>query len=227
MRLLKFLSLAVAMSRNQARYFIVKGRVSVDGNVVTDPNFTVEDAHEVTFDNELITVSSYHYFLLHKPASYLCANKDGDFPSVLRVLKNLPEDSYYYFANLLGPETTGLVLLSNDIAWTKRISSRLIRSKKIYHVKLVEKISNDQLAQLNATDVSSEQENASVLNIERLDDNTLLLTLTQGGYHEIEQRLTSVGLTLEHLCLQQVGRLSLGDLTEGDCLALSPDQIKI
>ena len=38
MRLIKYLTLAVAMSRNQAGYFIRKKRVSVDGKIISDPD---------------------------------------------------------------------------------------------------------------------------------------------------------------------------------------------
>ena len=39
MRLVKYLTLAIPMSRNQAKFFIKRGRVTTDGKVQTDPDF--------------------------------------------------------------------------------------------------------------------------------------------------------------------------------------------
>ncbi|MEM1176696.1 MAG: S4 domain-containing protein, partial [Pseudomonadota bacterium] len=117
MRLNVFLSLSVAMSRNQAKFFIQKGRLYVDGNVVTDPYFEVPDDSLVTFDGKPISIASHRYIVLHKPPAYTCTTRDSTLPSVLSLLQDRKDDDYFYFANVLGPEQTGLVLLSNDARW--------------------------------------------------------------------------------------------------------------
>ncbi|MEM7501174.1 MAG: S4 domain-containing protein [Pseudomonadota bacterium] len=128
-RLSKFLSLAVAMSRNQAKFFIRKGRLSVDGNAITDPEFDVADTSDVVFDGKPISIAAHQYVLMHKPASYSCTTKSTEYPSVLELLNDRPEDRYYYFANVLAPEATGLVLFSDDARWTSRIKRRNRRTR--------------------------------------------------------------------------------------------------
>ena len=52
--------------------------------------------------------------ILNKPKGYVCATKDGDYKTVLKLgLQNQREECY--FANILSPEVSGLVLISDDI----------------------------------------------------------------------------------------------------------------
>jgi len=109
MRLSKFLSLSVAMSRNQAKFFIRKGRLSVDGTVVTDPEFDLVESNRVVFDGKPIAMAGFQYIVLHKPLSYACVAKGSEPPSVLTLLNADSDERYFYYANVLGPDATGLV----------------------------------------------------------------------------------------------------------------------
>ena len=91
MRLTQFLTLSVAMSRNQAKYSIRKGRTCVDGEVIIDPNFEVFDHNNVTFDSNPISIVKYQYFMLNKPASFTCATVDSEQKSVLDLIKKRSE----------------------------------------------------------------------------------------------------------------------------------------
>ncbi len=228
MRLLKFLSLSVAMSRNQAGFFIKKGRVSVDDEVITDPHFEVHDTHAVTFDKKPITIASHQYVVLYKPASYLCATKDNDYPSALNLINTISTDSYYYFANMLGPESTGLVILSNDVRWTRRIKSKVYKAEKIYHLRLSQKITHDQVQRYKEKVATLSGDNTlPITHLDHVDQNSLVLTTVQGDCHDIKQSFADAGHPIETICLQQIGKLGLGELTEGDCLELNADHIRI
>ena len=221
MRLSKFLSLSVAMSRNQAKFFIRKGRVSVDGDVIADTSLVI-------FDGKPISIAAYHYVLLHKPASYICKTKDTQYPSVLELVKNRSEDRYYYFANVLGAELTGLVLISDDARWTTRMQRKLSKKPCVYQAKSKNIISDDQLRQVKeACLVFSENQIGRTINIQEQDEKTLLLSMNQTHISEIKDILSSVDVDIETLHLEQIGRLSLGDLTEGDYLELAENEIKV
>ena len=101
MRLTQFLTLAVAMSRNQAKYCIRKGRTWVDGKVIIDPNFEVSDHHIVTFDSNPISIVKYQYFMLNKPASFTCTAVESEEKSVLNLIKKRSKAKNYYLGNIL------------------------------------------------------------------------------------------------------------------------------
>ena len=228
MRLTKFLSLSVAMSRNQAKFFIRLGRVSVDGHIITDPNFELAESSQVIYDGKRISLAAHEYILLHKPASYICAATDKEYISILELLKNRSEDRYYYYANILGPELTGLVVLSDDARWTSRLKRRLLKKTYIYTAKLKNTVSQDQFQHIKEVQLSrSENQISPIIDIQRQDEKTLCLSMNQGRIQEIIAILSSVDLVIEKLHLKQLGKLCLGELAEGEYLNLTEDEIQI
>ena len=228
MRLSTYLSLSIAMSRNQAKFFIRKGRVYVGSGVITDPDFELIDTDRVFFDGKPVFDSGYKYFLLHKPASYVCFVKHAEYASALELLKNRADDHYFYFANVLGPEMTGLVLLSDDARWTSRMQRRLLSKPCVYHARTKERIGDDKCEQIKSAWLASTETQASAVTyIKQQDERTLVVNTNQpqvGGMTEI---FSSVDLSLETLTLQQLGRLDLGNLGEGDYLELNKSEIEI
>jgi len=228
MRLSKFLSLSIAMSRNQAKFFIRKGRVSVDNRLVIDPDLELTDTNHVIFDGRPISIAAYQYFLLNKPAAYVCATRHSELVSALKLLKNRPEDHYYYFANILPPELTGLVLISDDARWTNRMKRKLLKKSCIYHARSKERFSEDQFQQIkNAWLTPSESQTGPIIDIQKQDERTLLLTTNQPQVQEIVGIFSPADLTIETLHLKQLGRLNLGDIAEGDYLELTENDIKV
>ncbi|MEM7431650.1 MAG: S4 domain-containing protein [Pseudomonadota bacterium] len=227
MRLSKFLSLAVAMSRNQAKFFIGKGRLSVDGEVVTDPFFEVSDDSRVTFDGKPITASEFQYIVMHKPASYSCSAKDTE-RSVLDLLTNRAAERYYYFANVLAPEATGLVLFSDDARWTNRIKKRLLKKPRLYQISANNDLSEECVRQLNEAWLGTpESQDGDALELSRDDGGTLQLTTGNVGAQRIVAFFAAMDKPIATPHLQQLGRLNIGDLAEGDYLELTETEVKI
>ena len=148
MRLIKYLTLAVAMSRNQAGYFIRKKRVSVDGKIISDPDFEILDSNQITFDGKPISIIEHQYIILNKPKGYVCATKDGDYKTVLNLLDCRIKESECYFANILSPEVSGLVLISDDIRWASKMRQRLQKKICEYQIHLKHMVDNADLDDL-------------------------------------------------------------------------------
>ena len=216
------------MSRNQAKFFIRKGRLSVDGNVITDPEFDVAESSAVVFDGKPISIAAHQYILMHKPASYSCTTKSTEYPSVLELLNDRPEERYYYFANVLAPEATGIVLLSDDARWTSRIKRRLLKKPRVYQIRTKQSFSANQLEQLEGKWPSPPEEKSSPPpDIQVHDQQTLQLKTNNVGMQTIMEAFASADLAIETAHLQQLGRLDLGELSVGNYLGLTEDQIKI
>jgi 16S rRNA pseudouridine516 synthase len=228
MRLIKFLTLSVAMSRNQAKFFIRKGRASVDGKTRTDPNFELLDSSHVVFDGKAISVISYQYLMLHKPSGFTCGAKDKKYISALELVKNRSKDRRYYFANAVTPEFTGIVLISDDIRWISRLKLKLQKKTGIYQVRLKNIFRENQLQQLQKAWIASAGNKiGTTIEIKKQNERTILLSVSQSRAADIMRMLTSVDFEIETLQLQQIGRLSLGSLKEGDCLQLAASEIKV
>ena len=225
MRLIKFLTLSVAMSRNQAKFFIKRGRVSVNGKAKTDPDFELRDSSQVIFDGKPISIIEHQYIVLHKPPSYECALNNKQNKSILELIKNLSEKRSYHFANILAPELTGIVLLSDDIRWVSRMKLRLQKKTWIYRIRLRNNVNEVILEQLKSA--LSENEITPTIEISEEDKRSILLHLSQTQGTEIVTTLASLNLKVATLQLKQLGRLNLGELKEGDYLELMENEVKI
>ena len=228
MRLVKFLTLCVAMSRNQGKFFIRKGRVSVDGKVTTDPDFELLDGSRVFYDGKHIAIKENQYIVLNKPPHYACINEDKEYPSVLNLIKDQAIDRTYYFANTLGPLETGLVLLSNDIRWTSRLNLRLQKKSCIYHIISENDINEDHIKNLREIWLaSSGNKMPKSFDIQKQNKNTLLIRTSQARSAEIMAALSSTKLTIKQLQLQQLGKMGIGELAEGDYVQAKENEVQI
>ena len=225
MRLIKFLTLSVALSRNQAKFFIKRGRVSVNGKTKTDPDFELLDSSLVLFDGKPISIIEHQYIVLHKPPSYECAPTNKQNKSILELIKNLSEKRSYHFANILAPELTGIVLLSDDIRWVSRMKLRLQKKTWIYRIRLKNNANEVIVEQLKSA--LSENEITPTIAIDDEDKRSILLHLSQTQGTEIVTTLASLNLRVATLQLKQLGRLNLGELKEGDYLELMENEVKI
>ena len=88
-RIDKILSESNIMTRSEAREAAKKGRISVNGAIVRSSDEKAEDTDVIAVDGKAIERRKYFYFMMNKPAGYVCATEDKG-PTVLDLL--LPED---------------------------------------------------------------------------------------------------------------------------------------
>ena len=124
-------------------------------------------------------------------------------------------------------DRTGLVLISDDVRWASRIRSRLERKNFIYVAKFSQAISISKTEELQKIfSDSSINKSGSITNIEKFDEKTLTITLSNIKASDLINSLSNHGLIIESLHLQQIGRLDLGNLQEGHYLEIT-ENIKI
>ena len=91
MRLQKFLSTAGIASRRKCEEYILEGKVSVNGRVVTELGTKVEPSKdEVTYNGRKVEMpqNDYVYILLNKPIGYVTtANDQFGRDTVLDLVK--------------------------------------------------------------------------------------------------------------------------------------------
>jgi len=227
MRLSKYLSLCVAMSRNQSKFFIRKGRASVDGTIVKDPDFELPEDSLVTFDGKPISLAAYRYLLLNKPPAYHCTSQTGEPDSVLTLIDEEEDARYYHFANRLSPALAGLVLLSDDARWTTRMKRKLERKPLTYRAQLTTALSEARLTTLReAWQAGAQDPSAPAIEATLEVPKTLRLSAINVGGTRMAELLEAADLTVERLQLHALGRLSIEGIAEGTYAELREDEIK-
>ena len=71
-RLQKYLSACGVASRRKSEELILQGKVKVNGKVVTELGFKVDDKDEVSVDDNVILREEKEYYLLYKPEKVIC-----------------------------------------------------------------------------------------------------------------------------------------------------------
>ena len=228
MRLTKFLSLYVNMSRNQAKFYIRKGRASVDGVVIRESDFELSEDSRVMLDGNLIESVEYRYFLLNKPISYECVKQSATAKSICKLLPQELSGREVYFANILRPIDTGLVVISDNPRWSSMLRKKMSKKSRVYYFTLAEKVSGDQVSGLRASfeKLFGSSKN-SAFDIQHRGDNLLELSSVQARISNILSLFESMNFGIEVVHLQRVGKLDLGDLRLGESKEFTEGEITL
>ena len=78
MRLGKYLAMAGIGSRRSCEGYIQEGRVTVNGEAVTEPGTCVTEADDVRFEGKPISLADRTkvYLMLNKPVGFTCSARD-------------------------------------------------------------------------------------------------------------------------------------------------------
>ncbi len=168
---------------------------------------------------------TYHekaYVMLHKPIGTECSQKPSHHPSIYTLLpaplRQRPAAGAVAGVQAVGrldQDTTGLLLLSDDGRFIHRMGSPKTHLPKIYRVRLKHPHEPSQIALLlGGVVLDDSPKPVCAAACEPSNDAELLLTLTQGKYHQVKRMIAAVGNRVEAL-----HRVRIGDLVLPETLA--------
>ncbi|MEQ9886440.1 16S rRNA pseudouridine(516) synthase RsuA [Pectobacterium zantedeschiae] len=227
MRLDKFLSQQLAISRSLVARELRAQRVTVDGEVVKSGAFKLSPEHNVEFDgNPLEQQSGPRYFMLNKPQGYVCSTDDPDHPTILYFM-DVPVAHKLHAAGRLDIDTTGLVLLTDDGQWSHRITSPKHECEKTYLVTLELPLAEDTAEQFTAgVQLHNEKNLTKPATLEKITDHVVRLTISEGRYHQVKRMFAAVGNRVVELHRERIGDICLdSELEPGEFRALSAEEI--
>jgi 23S rRNA pseudouridine2605 synthase len=229
-RLQKIIAAAGIDSRRHAETLITSGRVSVNGEVVTELGVKADPQKDVIrVDGNTISLEITHYYIaLHKPAEYVTTMSDPQKrPTVVDLTKNVPERVYP--VGRLDYESSGLLILTNDGAFAQKIQHPRFEVPKTYRVKISGRFSREELKQMNKgislPDGVFKPEN---LKIEKINDKStwLSLTLREGKNRIIRRGFEAINRQVTRLVRESIGSITLAGLKEGQWRSLTSREIK-
>ncbi len=137
MPLNKFIAHCGVGSRRDAVPLIKEGKITVNGNVVTEPGFKVTDKDVIIFNGKkLFVTKNMVYILLNKPKDYITTTDDPQGrKTVLQLIKHATLERIYPIGRL-DRNTSGVLLFTNDGELTQRLTHPSYNIKKVYEVKL-------------------------------------------------------------------------------------------
>jgi 23S rRNA pseudouridine2605 synthase len=137
MTLNKYLAHSGVSSRRDAAAIIKEGKVTVNGEVLTQPGYRVKPDDRITMDGkEMKPQKHFVYVLLNKPKDFITTTEDErGRRTVMELVSGATEDRLYPVGRL-DRNTTGVLLLTNDGDLAQKLSHPKYESKKIYQVTL-------------------------------------------------------------------------------------------
>ena len=228
-RLQKWLSMAGACSRRKAEELIAKGRVRVNGTVVTELGAKANPERDlVELDGkELEIQQDKTYIMLHKPEGVVTTVTDPfGRPTVMDLV---PGDIRLYPVGRLDFDTTGLLLMTNDGEWAQKLTHPKNEVAKTY-IALVKGIPTGESLRKLAKGVDVEGKKtapATVKLLERKDKNTkLMITIHEGRNRQVRKMCEAVGHRAISLKRVSIGKLELGDLPKGKWRKLTAKEVR-
>jgi 23S rRNA pseudouridine2605 synthase len=139
-RLNKYISNAGICSRREADVFIGSGSAKVNGKIVTEMGYRVQETDEVRFDGTLISPETKRYVLLNKPKNYITTMEDERGRKTVMDLVEKASKERIYPVGRLDRNTTGLLLFTNDGELAKKLTHPKHNVRKLYHASLDRKL---------------------------------------------------------------------------------------
>ncbi|MEH0665918.1 16S rRNA pseudouridine(516) synthase RsuA [Vibrio scophthalmi] len=216
MRLDKFLCDALGATRKEATKIIKSGEVTVNDVVQKSGAVKVSDTCVVEWQGREIGKPGPKYIMLYKPEGFVCSHEDG-FNHTAFVLLDEVKIENLHFAGRLDVDTTGLVLITDDGQWSHRITSPKHKCEKTYRVWLADPIGDDYAEKFaHGIELRNEKEPTlpAKLEIVNADEHEVLLTITEGKYHQVKRMFAALGNKVEHLHRERIGAIALDDSLE-------------
>ena len=229
MRLDKYLSHNGCGTRKEVKQQIRSGKITVDGTLITDPGFLIDEkTAQVIVGGTAISHQTHHYYLLNKPAGVVSATEDAQERTVLELLPEADRKNVFPVGRL-DKDTTGLLLLTDDGALAHRLLSPKHHIPKVYQAILEHPVSE--------TDVRSFAEGLPVdpnftalpatLVCDPKDPHRVFVTIYEGKYHQVKRMFAAIGNQVLALKRLQMGKLALDeDLPEGAYRQLKPEFVE-
>ena len=225
-RLQKVLAAAGVASRRVCENLIVAGRVTVNGEVVTELGSRVEPATDlVAVDGVAIQLdTTKRYIMLNKPTGVVSSMADENGRRDLREFTREYDERLFNVGRLDG-ETSGLLLLTNDGPLANVLAHPRYGVEKTYIAKVTGSVQASTLRKLKEgielDDGPIAVDGARVLGAPSQGHSMVELTLHSGRNRIVRRMMAAVGHPVVELVRRQFGPLHLGTLASGQTRELT------
>ncbi|MBQ0813253.1 MAG: pseudouridine synthase [Marinobacter sp.] len=219
-RLDRFISQNSDFSISDTRLLIAQKRILVDGCWAYSIQQKVAEFTHVVLDGHCLKDNKPVYLMLNKPKGVVSATKDLEHPTVLDLIQH-PRKNELHIVGRLDLNTTGLVLLTNDGAWSRKISLPETKLAKTYEVTLSKPLSDEYVAVFQqGIYFAYENITTQPACLEILSDYSARLSLVEGKYHQVKRMFGFFQNEVLALHRVSVGDISLAGLGMGESRAL-------
>lgn len=220
MQLIKYLQAQGFGSRKYCQMLIHQSAVKINSIVKTQSNENIDEnnIHTLSMHGTAITPlpMPYFYIRMNKPIDMETSHKPTQYPSIFSLFPYPMNQVPMQAIGRLDADTTGIILITNDGQFNHRMSSPKYKQPKIYQVTLKHP-ADETLCNTLQQGVLLHDDAITVCAKDAYLENptTLILTITEGKYHQVKRMIAAAGNRVVALHRRQIGSWTVHDLPTG------------
>lgn len=226
-RIDKYLSVALGVSRNEAKALLKNGKITADGKAVLKPETKISETATVKNGETVLCYKKHIYILMNKPEGILSASTDKRVKTVIDILPENMKRAGLFPVGRLDKNTTGLLIITDDGDFGHKVTSPKSLIEKRYLAELDGTVKEDYIKIFKEGITLADGEECMSAGLEILCDNKAIVSIKEGKYHQIKRMFGVVGLGVNALRRLSIGKLALPkNLEEGSVIELDEVQIQ-
>jgi 16S rRNA pseudouridine516 synthase len=230
LRLDKYLADMGIGTRSEVKGYIRKGRVKINGQVAKQPESKITSEDKITFDERVISYIVTEYFMLNKPAGVVSASRDKFASTVVDLIEEGKRKDLFPVGRL-DKDTEGLLIITNDGDLAHRLLSPKKHVKKLYFAKVQGRVEEADINRFQEGINLEEDFTTLPAELEIIssgEESEVLVTISEGKFHQIKRMFEAVGKEVLYLKRLQMGTLALDEsLNPGEYRKLTDEEIQL
>jgi 23S rRNA pseudouridine2605 synthase len=224
MRLAKFLAHAGVASRRAAEGLIADGRVTVGGEVVTNPATDVDESSGVAVNGKPVAPEQREVHALNKPAGVVSTARDTHGrPTVVELVRSRRR---LYPVGRLDADSTGLILLTNDGELADLLTHPRYGVAKVYRAKVRPGRVPRRAIEALRSGVQLDDGVTAPARVRQVAPGVLEITLREGRKRQVRRMCEAVGHRVVELERVAFGPLGLRGLERGRSRRLKDAEVE-
>lgn len=215
-------------SRKDVKKLILQKRVKVNGELVLKADIKINPETDViSIDGKDINVTENVYLILNKPQGYISATEDRSQKTVLDLIDEKYSHRELFPAGRLDKDTTGMIIITDDGQFAHNILAPKKHISKTYEVEIDIPVTEEMKLGFEKG-VNLNDGVCKTAKLEITGENTAIVVLTEGRYHQIKRMFGCFGAKVTKLHRIAMGFLELPkDLKEGESRELSKQELEL
>ncbi|MGL5821442.1 MAG: pseudouridine synthase [Sarcina sp.] len=211
MRINKLLSNYGYCSRKDVRKLIDDERIVINGKLATQGQW-VEFDDEILLDGTEVEKKEDIYLVFNKPVGIICT---ADEKKENNIIKYINFKDYIFPVGRLDKDSQGLIILTNDGELANKILEAENGHEKEYIVEVDREINEDFIYRMsNGLEIDGQITKKCY--VEKLDNSTFKIILTQGLNRQIRKMCLKVGYKVQKLERVRILNIEIKDLGYGE-----------
>ncbi len=219
-------------SRKEAEALVRNGRVTLEGKIVFNPEAPAQTASTIAVDGRPVFPCESIYLLMNKPRGVVTTASDEKGRKTVLDLLRGKVSRHVFPVGRLDKASEGLLLFTNDTAFSDRVLSPESHLEKEYHVQVSRLPSSEELLEMHRGVLvpprifGSSPEKMRMASVRVLRQGMrncwIAVVLHEGKNREIRRILECFGIETLRLVRVRIGSWKLENLKPGEIRQIFP-----